>query len=85
MAEIVYLLCALMSLACAVVLIRGYRRSRNSLLLWSSVCFVGFALNNSLLFGDLVLFPSMDLSLVRTVPAALGVLALLSALVWESA
>ena len=49
MIQLVYLLCALTSLACAVLLLRGYFRTRVRLLLWSGLCFVGLALNNALL------------------------------------
>ena len=40
-ARAVYVLCALTSLGCAVLLVRGYLESRARLLLWSSVSFVG--------------------------------------------
>jgi hypothetical protein len=56
----------LTSLACVVLLLRGYRTGRGRLLLWSSVCFLFLALNNALLFVDLVLVPTVDLSLVRS-------------------
>jgi len=81
---VVYALCALTSIACAVLLFRGYRRSRVRLLLWSGLCFVGLALNNVLLFIDLRVLPETDLSLVRTIPAVVGVLVLLYGLVWET-
>lgn len=66
MALTVYLLCALASLICAVLLIRGYRATRMPLLFWSALCFFVLALTNSLLFVDLSLFPKIDLSLWRT-------------------
>ena len=66
MAEIVYGLCALTSLVCAVMLIRQYRRRPVRLLLWSSLCFVGLALNNVLLFVDFMVGSQYDLSLWRT-------------------
>jgi hypothetical protein len=81
----VYLLCAATSIACAVLLVRGYRASRTRLLLWSSLCFVGLAVNNALLFVDLVLVPGADFSLVRTAAAAVGVAALVFGLVWDGA
>lgn len=81
----VYVLCAATSLACAVLLVRGYRATRTRLLLWSSICFVGLAVNNVLLFVDLVMAPGIDLSLVRTVAAAVGVLVLVYGLVWDAA
>jgi hypothetical protein len=82
MANLVYLLCALTSLACAILLLRGYRRSRARLLLWSGVCFLGLFINNALLVVDARIV--FDLSVVRSLPAVLGVVALLYGLVWES-
>jgi hypothetical protein len=82
-ADVVYVLCALTSLACAVLLLRGYLRSRVRLLLWSGLCFVGFFLNNVLLFVDLRVVPQVDLAVIRLVPAVLGVGMLLYGLIWE--
>ncbi len=81
---IVYALCALTSIACAVLLLRGYFRSRVRLLLWSGLCFAGLALNNVVLFIDLRVLPETDLSLVRTLPAVAGVMILVYGLVWET-
>jgi hypothetical protein len=83
-AEIIYLLCAITSVACAVLLLRGYRRTRVRLLLWSSVCFVGLATNNVILFIDLVALPATDLSLLRSAAALAGLAPLVFGLVWES-
>jgi hypothetical protein len=83
MAQAVYLLCAIASLLCAVLLVRGYRRSRTRLLLWSSVCFVGLAANNALLVVDRLVVTSVDLSTWRLVPAVVGFAALVYGLVWE--
>ena len=82
-ASVVYVLCALTALACAVLLFRGYRASGARLLLWSAVCFAGLTLNNVLLFVDFRMLPQTDLSLWRTLPALLGVAALVYGLVWE--
>lgn len=84
MADAVYLLCAVTSLACAVLLLRGYVRSRVRLLLWSSLCFVGLTLNNVLLVLDLVILPERDLSLLRNLPALVGLALLVFGLVWEA-
>jgi hypothetical protein len=85
MAEAVYLLCAATSVACAVLLLRGYLRQRTRLLLWSSLCFVLLALNNALLFIDQIIVPtSLDLSVWRGVTALAGVGVLLFGLIWES-
>ena len=85
MAEAVYALCALTSILCAVLLFRGYRESRAGLLLWSSLCFAGLALNNVLLFTDLVVLPGIDLSIWRSAIAVAAMAALLIGLVREAA
>ena len=85
MPETVYLLCAATSATCAILLLRGYRRQRSRLLLWSNLCFVLLALNNILLFIDLIVVPtSIDLSLWRGATALAGVSLLLFGLVWET-
>ncbi len=66
MALTVYLLCALASLACAVLLTRGYRATRAPLLFWSALCFFILVATNSLLFLDLIIFPQIDLALLRS-------------------
>ncbi|HEY3569576.1 MAG TPA: DUF5985 family protein [Thermoanaerobaculia bacterium] len=84
MASVVYALCALTSGLCAVLLWRAYRASRARLLLWSSLSFIGLACNNLLLFIDLVVVPSMDFSLYRSLVAAGSILVLLLGLIWDS-
>ncbi len=84
MATLVYALCALTSLACASLLLRGYLANRVRLLLWVGLCFAGLALNNILLFVDFRVVPEIDLSLWRTLPALAGLLILLYGLVWET-
>jgi hypothetical protein len=85
MAEVVYILGALTTLLCAVMLLRGYRAGRRRLLLWSGLCFAGLTLSNVLLFVDLVIFTT-DVSLYtwRLGTAAVAMLLLLYGLVWES-
>lgn len=84
MATAIYALCALTSLVCAVLLLRSYAHGRVPLLLWSGLCFLGLALNNILLFIDLSVVPTVDLSAWRTLPALIGVGFLLWGLVWET-
>jgi len=85
MAEAVYLLCAATSTACAVLLLRAYRRQRTRLLLWSSLCFALLALNNALLFVDLIIIPEgIDLAIWRSLMALTGIGLLLFGLIWES-
>lgn len=83
MAPLVYLLCAATSLLCAVLLVRGYRRSRSRLLLWSSLAFIGLATNNALLVVDRLVVKDVDLSTLRLVPAVIGMACLVYGLIWE--
>lgn len=84
-AEIVYVLCTLTSLACAWLLLRGYLRTRTRLLMWSALCFFGLCLNNAVLFIDNVILydAGPDLSVVRLLPALIGVALLCYGLIEE--
>jgi Family of unknown function (DUF5985) len=84
MAEIVYLLCALTSLACTALLARAWWRTRSRLLMWSSLCFLLFTANNIVLFADRVIVPDVDLALVRAATGAAGVMVLLFGLIWDA-
>jgi Family of unknown function (DUF5985) len=83
-AAAVYVLCALTSTACAVLLARGWAQSRTRLLLWSAICFAGLAVNNVILFVDKVVAPDVDLSVVRASSALAALIVLLVGLIWES-
>ncbi|HVX42184.1 MAG TPA: DUF5985 family protein [Gemmatimonadaceae bacterium] len=82
-ARIIYILCALTSLACAVLLLRGYVQTRVRLLLWSGLCFVFLCLSNIVLYIDIEVLPSIDLSLLRAIPVVIALVLLLYGLVWE--
>ena len=84
MPSVVYALCAATSLACAVLLVIGYRQDRERLLLWSALCFCGLAVNNALLFVDLAVVPGIDLSLYRSLAAAGALALLLFGLIWDA-
>ncbi len=83
MAAAVYLLCALTSIACAALLIRAYRANRARLLFWSSLCFIGLAVNNVLVFFDLIVVPEVDLRLLRDVVALIALGIMLFGLIWD--
>ena len=84
-AEAIYLLCAATSLLAAFLLMRQYRASRSGLLLWSTVAFAGLALNNVLVFVDLVIAPgATDLVELRAGTSAGAMLALLYGLIQET-
>ncbi|MFP2932374.1 DUF5985 family protein [Pyxidicoccus sp. 3LG] len=85
MAEAVYILCALTSLACAVLLLRAWKRTLSRLLLWSGLCFAGLAISNMLLFVDLVLLPTtIDLYLPRLLATLASAVILLYGLIWDA-
>lgn len=84
MAEFVYALCAATSVLCVIMLFRGYRASRTRLLFWACLCFAGLAVNNVLLFVDLVVLPEIDLSIWRLGIAVAAMSALLFGLIWEA-
>jgi hypothetical protein len=82
-AMIVYLLCLLTSIACAWLLVRSYLKRRTKLLLWSAACFIGLALNNFFVVADVVVFPTFDLSLLRSLSSFLAVSVLIYGFIWE--
>jgi hypothetical protein len=85
MPEVVYVLCALTSVLCAGLLLRSYRANKSRLLLWSTLCFVGLAINNILLLVDLVLTgPDIDLRFFRSGSAIIALALLTIGLIWES-
>jgi hypothetical protein len=84
MSGAVYVLCAVTSLLCALLLLRGYRQSRHRLLFWSALCFAGLALNNALMVLDYALAATADLMPARHVTAHLSMWILLYGLVWTS-
>jgi hypothetical protein len=84
MAPFVYILGALTTLLCAVLLLRAYFRGRRRLLLWSGLCFSGLTVSNALLFIDLVILPAAtSLYTLRLATAAIAMLLLVYGLIWE--
>ncbi len=84
MAEAVYVLSTITSVACAWLLLRAYTRTRSRLLLWSGLCFVGLGLTDIARIIDQLAFPDTDLATWRLVPAAAGTLLLVYGLVWDA-
>lgn len=82
--KLVYILCGLTSIGCAVLLFLQYRRTRGRLVFWSTGCFTCLALTNVLLYVDLVVVPEVDLSPVRSSLTLCGMLMLLYGLIRES-
>jgi hypothetical protein len=83
MPQIVYGLCVLTSVICALLLVRSWRRSRQPLLLWSACCFSLLAVNNLLLFLDRLVLQEVDLGPARVATSLLAVGVLLYGFIWE--
>lgn len=84
MAAIVYILCAITSLVCAIMLFKAFQRNKFRLLFWSCLGFTGFAVNNILLFIDVIVFPDVTYIIYfRTIPAVIGMIVMIYGLVME--
>lgn len=83
MSESIYLLCALTSMLSAWLLLRSYRRTRYSLLLWSGLCFSLLAISNLGLVLDKIAFPDIDFSNLRSIVTLAALLLLLFGLIWN--
>ncbi|HWF67341.1 MAG TPA: DUF5985 family protein [Acidobacteriaceae bacterium] len=85
MGPAVYILNTITTALCAFLLLRGYQRSQQKLLLWSGLCFAGLSISNLLVFVDLVILPvEIDLYTYRLAAAAIATSILLYGLIWES-
>ena len=83
--SIVFILCAITSMASAGLLFRGAWRPGGRLMFWSAIAFVGMALNNVLLYVDQVVTgPQVDLSLYPNIAALASIAVLVYALIWEA-
>ena len=80
----VYLLCLAASVSCALLLARSYRSSGLRLVLWTSLCFVGLAVGNLILFIDLMVLPTIDLRPVRQLVHLAAIAVLLYGFIWET-
>jgi hypothetical protein len=80
----VYLLCLATCIACTVLLIRSWLRSRTPLLMWMAISLVFLALNNLLVVIDLLLIPDVDLTMWRLLAALAAGVILIVGFVWET-
>ena len=74
-------LAALVTLACAMLLLRHYALVRRRLLLWSGLCFVGLTASNVVLMSDI---GTGDLYDVRLWLTAAAMTLLMYGLIWDS-
>lgn len=83
MAELIYGLCTVLSLAIAVMLWRQQRRLPTRMIYWTALCFSGLALSNLVLVVDKLVFPEFDLRVLRHSISLLSIGLLLFGLVYE--
>lgn len=81
---LVYILCLVTCVGCAILLIRSWMKTRTRLLLWTAISFVFLAINNFFLLADTTLFPNVELSFFRFAGALTGVAVLIFGLIWEA-
>ncbi len=83
-AAAVYIVAAVTCLTCMVLQVRGYRRSKVRLLLWSALFFGALTVDNVILFFDLSVYPEANLAVWRHAATLTGLCLLLFGLIWDS-
>jgi hypothetical protein len=78
---VIYGLCALTALICAVLLLRAYASTRSRPLFWSGLCFAGLTVSNVLLVLDRIVLPFVDLTTPRLLVGLVALLLLIYGLV----
>ena len=85
MANMIYFLCAMTSFLCAGLLFRSYLRTGAVLLFWSSICFLGLTVDNSvLLLVDVLIYPQANLFWVRQLGTLSGLSLLIYSMIWHT-
>jgi len=63
--------------------VSAFRRSSERLLLWSALCFCLLAVNNLLVFVDIIVLPEVNLTVLRSLTSVTAVSLLLYGFIWE--
>lgn len=84
MPGVVYLLSAATALACGFLLWRAWRSNGVRLLFWSALCFLGLALDNILLYIDLVVVPDVLMYNAPSIAGLVSISLLLYGLIWDA-
>lgn len=80
---IIYVLCALSSLACAVLLHRKAGQTGVRMLFWCGLCFSLLTVANVLVMVDHYVFPNVELWPLRNGASLLAIAVLLYGLIFE--
>lgn len=85
MSSTIFALCAVASIFVVVLLARAYIQRPSRILFWSAICFVGIALNNIVLFYDLVILPDeISYAVLRNALLAGSTGVLIYGLIWDA-
>ncbi|HEY2395769.1 MAG TPA: DUF5985 family protein [Rudaea sp.] len=82
--SLTYALCALTALLCAVLLLRGFFKTRSKVLLWSGMCFAGLMLSNVVLVLDKLVYTDIELLPLRLWITLAALLMLLFGLIYAN-
>jgi hypothetical protein len=74
----------LTALTCSILLYRGYRRTKASLLGWGAICFLALSIESMILFVDRFVILDVELIAFRHATAIFGVACLAFGLIWDS-
>ena len=80
---VIYALCAVTALGCALLLFQASLRTRSRMLLFSALCFGTLTVTNVLVLVDNAVGPGIDLRWMRLVTALIAVGLLLYGLIFE--
>ncbi|HSR65303.1 MAG TPA: DUF5985 family protein [Xanthomonadaceae bacterium] len=80
---VIYALCALTALGCALLLFQAALRTRSRMLFFSAFCFATLTITNLLVLVDHAVGPSIDLRWLRLVTAVVAIGLLLYGLIFE--
>ena len=83
MRSAIYILATLTNVLCSILLLRAFRRVGARLLLWSGLCFAGLGFASAMVFVDLILFPAVDLFLLRLLITVFALCLLIYGLIQE--
>jgi hypothetical protein len=82
--DAIHLFCAATSVGCALLLFRAWFETRNRLMLWMALCFVGLVLNNLLMIANFIVSDGAGLIVLRQLSAITALGVLLYGLIWEA-
>lgn len=84
MTSLIYILCGITSFVVAYLQWKTYVANRTPFLLWMSIGFFAFFVNNVFLYLDYITDPSFPLFVPRTLSSLVGLCSILYGFIWEA-